>query len=576
MTNLTSKLIVSLFIILAGFSIFGFDVVKSGKPSATIIIPKKTCSSVRRAAIELQQHIKLASGAKLEISTENNITEGNIIYLGNCNAATTAGYRADNIPVNGSRIKVSGNRMYIYGKDDNGNWLHGNTSVGTLFGVYALLNDYLGVRWLWPGPLGTSVPKSQDISLKDMSKEINLPLKNSRWRVPNMRSGWKSEATKNKFYQEQNTWLRRQRFGRYSDLEYGHAFTKYWKRFHKTNPDFFNLLPNGKREADPFYFDGRKDLISMCVSNPQLIKQIIKDWMRTRTKDHAYINANENDTRGKCTCPSCLKWDKSKVSDKKRLAEAKRRFQEGDRNWVASLGCVSNRYARFYLELLKEADKQDPEAKAKVCGLIYGNYDEPPQNVNFKKRVMLRFCPPIMFPWTEKKLNKYKEFWTKWSNCNAELIMRPNFTWDGHCFPISYAKSFAECFKFASKRNMVGADFDSLKGSFATTGPTLYMIARLQRDFKVSPEQVLEDYYSAFGPAKKSVKAYFDYLEKLSDNFAFKTAKEGIEGGRFTDFYTVAGQLFTPEVLAKCNAILNQSETEAQGNETGYKKSGIS
>ena len=38
---------------------------------------------------------------------------------------------------------------------------------GTLLGVYEVLEDYLGVRWLWPGDLGTYVPRRNTIVIPD-------------------------------------------------------------------------------------------------------------------------------------------------------------------------------------------------------------------------------------------------------------------------------------------------------------------------------------------------------------------------------------------------------------------------
>src|SRR5207247_2729133 len=38
-----------------------------------------------------------------------------------------------------------------------------NVHSGPLFGVYEVLDRYLGVRWLWPGELGTFVPRKSTI-----------------------------------------------------------------------------------------------------------------------------------------------------------------------------------------------------------------------------------------------------------------------------------------------------------------------------------------------------------------------------------------------------------------------------
>ncbi|MCK4982251.1 MAG: DUF4838 domain-containing protein [Victivallaceae bacterium] len=548
-----------------GLNILGFEVVNSNRPVATIVVPQNAKDSIIRAAYELKHHIKLASGAILKIEKENKYLKGNLIYLGNCQMTLNAGLDGRKMKMNNGIIKVNGNRMFIVGKDDSGNWLSGQNSVGTLWGVYELLNKYLGVCWLWPGKLGTFVPKIKNFSIQNVTHKIELPLNSSRWRVSIKKSGWISQANRQIFMKEQAIWLRRQRFGSFYELEYGHAFTKYWDRFHKSNPNFFNLLPNGKRSSDPFYYNGNKRLVSMCVSNSQFAKQIIQDWLKYRTVKYPYINGNENDTPGKCVCEKCLKWDfstKDKITD--RLAKATAAFKKGEPNWSVKLGSLSDRYARFYLEILKEADRVTPDAQAKVCGLIYANYSLPPRKTKLNNRVLLRLCPPIMFPWTDSKVRKYKKIWAGWNSTGAKLILRPNYTLDGHCFPIFYAKKFADCFKFAAKHGMIGTDFDSLKGSYAANGPTLYMVARLQRDFNVSVDQVLQDYYNAFGPAKKDIKLYFEYLQKVSNSCTDNSLHKGSEGGNFAEFFTKADNIFTPQVLKECNILLTRAKISAE------------
>ena len=173
-----------------------------------------------------------------------------------------------------------------------------------------------------------------------------------------------------------------------------------------------------------------------------------------------------------------------------------------------------------------------------------------------------------MFPWTKDRIDMYKQAWLGWSNNGAKIMMRPNFTLAGHCFPIYYAKNFADCFALAYAHGLIGVDLDSLSGMYATQGPNLYMIARLQSNPDVSPDQVLNEFYGAFGPASEYIREYFEYLEKISDNASTGKEKDLIEGGRWVEFFLNADTIFTAEVFSKCHSILNKAVHAADGDET--------
>ena len=54
-----------------------------------------------------------------------------------------------------------------------GDPLNMNTSAGTLFGVYTWLEHDVGVRWLWPGDLGTFVPSLPTIMARPYNRMIS-------------------------------------------------------------------------------------------------------------------------------------------------------------------------------------------------------------------------------------------------------------------------------------------------------------------------------------------------------------------------------------------------------------------
>ncbi len=544
------------FGIILAFALFctvqAADLVKDSRPAAEIIIPADAVSVEKFAAEELASHLNMISGGKPSIVTSPGSAEVKI-YLGRTSQLDVAG-----LPENAARIHIDGNRIDIAGVDGKGAALNRGTSAGTLFAVYDLLEKKLGVRWLWPGESGTVFPASKNVTLSDEAWDVKPPLRFANWRQNNRSAAWLKKENAARFHHNESLWLRRHRFSMVDNLNYGHAFTEYLKRFGQDHPEYFNLLPDGTRRPDPMYYNGRADLVSMCVTNPGFINQIVADWQAAGTAK--IINCNENDTAGKCTCPVCLAADNN--PDGKRLDRARTAFLDKKPHWYGELGSLSERYAKFYLAVQQQADKIDPSSR--IIGCIYANYYEPPRT-RLNERIILRFCPPIMFPWTEAKVAQFKRLWQGWAGSGASLMFRPNFTWDGHNFPLVYYHEFADCFDFARDHGLIASDMDALTGMYAANGLTDYIIAAKHGGgMYKSVEELENDYFSAFGPAAPVIREYFANLEKACRGNDFETAKN-IEGGSYADFFLKAERIFTPEVMAGSLKLLDAATKLAEG-----------
>lgn len=535
------------------FAVQGTELVRGGRPVAEIIIPADAIPVEKFAAEELASHINMISGSNLPTVTSPGSTEVKI-YLGRASQLNLAG-----LPENMARIHIDGNRIDIAGVDGKGVALNRSTAAGTLFGVYDLLEKKLGVRWLWPGESGTVFPAMKNVTLSDEAWVVKPPLRFANWRQNNRPASWLKKENAALFHRNESLWLRRHRFSMVDNLNYGHAFTEYLKRFGQDRPEYFNLLPDGTRRADPMYYNGRADLVSMCVTNPGFIDQIIADWRAAGTDK--LINCNENDTAGKCTCPICLAADGS--HDGKRLARARAAFLDKKPNWYGELGSLSERYVKFYMAVQQQADKINPSSRIISC--IYANYYEPPK-AHLNKRIILRFCPPIMFPWTGEKVVQFKRLWQGWAGSGASLMFRPNFTWDGHNFPLVYYHEFTDCFDFARDHGMIASDMDALTGMYAANGLTNYIIAAKHGGgMYKSVDELENDYFSAFGPAAPVIREYFAYLEKACRNNDSETAKN-IEGGNYADFFLKAERIFTPQVMAVSFKLLDDAAKVADGS----------
>ncbi|ATC65815.1 hypothetical protein CMV30_18705 [Nibricoccus aquaticus] len=497
----------------------GLEIVKDGKANAVIVTPKRANKTVTYAAQELVYHVQKATGVTLPVQTEGSgQSTGTRIYLGDTEAARAAGLDGQKLAAETFVLRTASNALYIVGKDANEKPLDQaqpfgsfNTSAGTLFGVYEWMDRDLGVRWLWPGELGTYVPKTRTVVVQPVDETIS-----PRFFQRNVRPGLEykfghsalgfTPRAAEEYGREQTVFLRRYRMGRNQPMSYRHAFTDWWEKYGKDHPEWFQLV-NGKRgPINP------GDRYAMCVSNVELQKKIVELW-KERGGDKSqgllsFINAVENDYLGSCECEHCRAWDGPQPPDRDKYYAPN--FK------VYGTHFMSDRYARFALEIQKLAAKENPNAA--VIGYVYFNYFQAPtSDIKLNSNVILGFCPSAgWYPRTDDEHQWYKDQWDGWKKTGARVFVRHNYFLDGYSMPFIVAHQFADDFQYQAKGGMFGTDFDSLTGQWSTQGPTLYLLMRLHTHPEAPVDKLLAEYYSGFGPAAEQVKAYFDFWEKYT------------------------------------------------------------
>ena len=111
--------------------------VEQGKPTSVIVIPTAPSPHELKAATELQSYIKKMSGALLPVIADAAPERPNEILLGHTtrSARLLPGLNATRLEEDGFRMAVRGSKLIIYG----------GSRKGTLYGVYTLLEDLLGL-----------------------------------------------------------------------------------------------------------------------------------------------------------------------------------------------------------------------------------------------------------------------------------------------------------------------------------------------------------------------------------------------------------------------------------------------
>jgi hypothetical protein len=554
-----------------------FDIVVDSTPATAVIVPDNALPAVTYAADELRHHIRKAAGCDLDVYPESEIPNAfpGLIYLGATKRAQKAEIDTASLPPNGCVIRTVGTDLVLAGRDSDGPPVGGyrnSTMTGTLFAVYELLETRLGVRWLWPGELGEVVPRTATIRVPDTDilQPPRVPVSCLRVSGRTSMLGWGSQPARDAFLHDQDMWMKRQRICQLEFISCAHSFTTWWESYGKEHPEWFHLLPDGTRR--PLDGDDSGKNITMCVSNPGLQNEIVERWAaKGGPQNRTVIRLGENDTPGMCTCEACRAWDAPQPGfainpywSGKRIPSGSERFDVlflPDRQTAPSL---ADRYARFYLEVQKRARLLDPNAR--VAGFAYANYERPPLQTRLNANVIITLVPALYWPWTDAKRDAFRTQWQGWRDAGASLFLRPNYTLSGHNMPIFYARKLAADFSFAWRNGLIGTDFDSLLGAWSTQGPNLYALGRLHARPDLSPEQILDEYYSGFGTAKERVAAYFTHWERLSDRISdaeFDRMCQEEGGGSFKDWLLVADRIFTPAVMEQGRRLLDAAADAA-------------
>ena len=538
-----------------------------------ILIPQQAGHGVVLAADELVMHIGKAAGIRPEIQRGGTAPSGKfIISLGDTDFARQHGVTPGGLKHNQARVLADEEKLIISGLEEaakNRIDLLIRTS-GTLFTVYDILEKYNGCRWLWPHEDGTVVPGTGYFCFRKGEYIQGTKLKFFFWRMTWRGELWPSRAMYSYYLENKMLWLLRHRSNRdLSEQHYPHGFEKWPDKYLKTNPEFFNLLPDGTRRS----FGGANKYISMCLASPAFHRQVIMDWLNNFNPDFPRINLKGNDSNLCCVCDLCMAADNSPIPADVRRARAKARFDRGDIWWFEELGPMTARSIYFYQSIQRLVDEIAPERQAKFSGLIYANNATPPSRVILGNRFQFSFCPTMYFPWNQAKVDRYKQTWQGWYETGADLVIRPNFTLDGHCYPINYARYFFECFRFAETRSLTGSDYDSLTGMFGAQGLTPYTIARLQNStLDITFDDIVEEYCSAFGAAAPFVKEYFLATERISNSAKEPERGSLVEGGNWTNYYNGGHRLFTRERFAELKKILDNAENAVKNDPLSFRR----
>src|SRR5207244_6813219 len=138
--------------------------IDQGKSRYRIVVSAVAIPSERYAAEELQRYLERMSGARLPIVTDAEAMESREVLLGD-----NAHLRKLKLNIDFRRLGTDG---FALRTDRKRLIIAGGRPRGTLYGVYAMLEEKFGVRWFTPE--FEVVPKLPRVRLPNLS-ETQIP-----------------------------------------------------------------------------------------------------------------------------------------------------------------------------------------------------------------------------------------------------------------------------------------------------------------------------------------------------------------------------------------------------------------
>lgn len=267
-----------------------YNLVQSGVSEYKIVVAATATDNERFAANELSNFLNLASGAELEIVTDEEYTSSDaIISIGNTKQAQSANAVSEqNLATSSFVLKTVGNSLYVTA-DKNGD------GEGCLYGVYQILQDAVNFRVYAADEIVYDTDKDT-IPLYKYDK-IYKPTFDQR------ELGYASIAN-------DETYKKRMRLV-WHDTDVRWTLHGHTQASHFVNPNFSDTLHAEHEgmtygQAHPDWFDGGQLCWSAGAETERVAAQKLI-WYIENYPQGEYIMLGQMDNTDYCSCDRCKK-----------------------------------------------------------------------------------------------------------------------------------------------------------------------------------------------------------------------------------------------------------------------------
>lgn len=551
-------LIFAAVLTLAGCANADLTLVQDGQPTCAIVLGKQATATAKMAAVELQWHLREMSGAEVPIAYDDAPPEGTHILVGDSTLTAAHGLDSAQFGLEQIVVRVIGSDLIVMGDDAKPS---GSQLMGSYLAACELLEKVLGVRWLWPGELGTVIPERATVTVpSDLSIDFTPPvikrgIRNVQWNERVQRGLDKLGFTREQFdavHSAGADWFRRHRIAGSFAGGYGHAYGKFWETYGAEHPEWFALQPDGTRDQSKAAERAR-----LCVSNPELIAEIarlkIEELQANPDVDCVSISPNDGGSTTFCTCEVCESWDHpdGPVIELYWPDAPDRRKQHVS---------LSDRYFKFYSAIAEIVAQQCPDRM--LGAYAYSAYRTVPIDAPVHPNLLVGFVGLNYMNAEQGEADL--AMWRGWLEKANHLFLRPNLLGGGMGWPVNFARRLGKDMEEFIAGGLSVTDFDCCYQHWAQKGLIYYVLAEVLWDPTADVDALISDYCRAgWGPAAAEIEQYFLAMERKTDEIYASSSYAGRK-----DSPEVIAAFYTDAFLDECQGYLDAARQKAAGDET--------
>ncbi|MCQ6557322.1 DUF4838 domain-containing protein [Paenibacillus mendelii] len=458
--------------------------------SKYIIIHGEFCSpSEKTAAQELQFYIERSCGVQLPVTADSNVESPHEILVGTTNRRYDLDVSYACLGDDGFYLQVKESKLYIVG----------SPTRGTLYGVYTLLEDYLG--WRWFAPVVEQTILSGDAALPGNLDVKFVPIveyRDTYW-YSSLNENWAVKLKVNSIIKNQacSRSIREEWGGGlgYGGPSFVHTFNVFMpiSEYFAEHPEYYSLR-EGKRNGEHLY-------TQLCLTNPDVLR-IMTDKVLNCLQEEpqaGIVSVSQDDSflsDSYCQCDDC------------------ERIHQEEGSPMGSL-------LRFVNAIADAVKVKHP--KVIIDTLAYQHTFTPPKITRPRDNVAIRICTfsPVISRKHEEQphIKESLEIWSKicnriyiWdytTNFSDYIVTFPNFHTllpNMRLFVNNHAKGIFE-----------QGNYQSISGEFGEL--RTYLLAQLlwkpdqtETDFERHMNEFLQGYY---GAGWQFIRQYIDDVQEI-------------------------------------------------------------
>ena len=541
------------------------------------IVVENQLPLLKFASAELRDFLKQGTGITVPVTTKPSAGKFSLI-LGDCASARAAGIDVDKLPPEGYYIVRKGDRVYLAGRDDKektpdrNNWQQ-TYQRATLSAVYDFLERFAGIRFYFPGP-GTVVPVKDGLYLPEKIDIMERPDMPTRHYYVGKTAYYPGYPTDRKRANGETLTRIRLRASEFIPA-YGHGmnYLNLINRFAKTHPEYFALMPDGKRYSDPkmpqpgqLCLSGglREEIFQDAkayFSGQPATSRGIPNWHYNVARNRNF-NLSMQDWQYWCGCEKCAKI--GEVGRGKIYSDPKQRQAVSDFMW----GFTSE-----IAERLEKAGFKD----YKITQHVYPPMDKVPAKP-IHKNVKVEICltakggdkadTEALRRWYEKTGTRL-DVWTYAIGKHMRKVI-PGI-------PPMYPRNIVR-FIDDNRKYIDGAMYEAESDTFISQYLNLYVLIRKTWNNSLSADELIDEHCRVmFGTGAPMMKKVYEAME---DAWGNKILGNTVDTGLgptsvIPSDYQIWTQIYSAERIREFNGWFDAALAAAKGDKGSTERIGF-